>query len=262
MIRCDFKIYILSVRESIRSSLSLRESFLLQTFFMMMSNAIFFSFWWIYFKNFDSIKGWTLPDMACLYGIVSGSYGIFTLFFGGARYLSRMIFEGDLDAFLVKPRGLLLQILGTKSLASGWGDVLSAVIMLAYCGYVSIANAPLIILLLLSSTLIILAFAIIMGSLAFWIGDSHALSKQIFEFLLTFSNYPKTIYVGGVKFLLLTIIPSGFIGYMPVDIIRQFSITDLAIILGAASTYMLVAAQIFNYGLRQYTSGNKTGLRV
>lgn len=256
----DIKLFGLYVFTSIKSSLSLRESFLLQTFFMMLSNLIFFSFWWIYFTQFDSVKGWTISDMACLYGIVSGAYGCFTVFFGGAKFISRIIYDGDLDAMIVKPKNLLIQIISSKSIPAGWGDIISSVFMLSLSGYVNIWNVSLIILLIISSTMIILAFAIIVGSLGFWIENSHSLSKQIFEFLLTFSNYPKTIYVGGIQFILLTLLPSGFIGYMPVDIIREYSFSGLFIILAASFIYMLLAVKVFMCGLKNYKSGNKLGM--
>jgi ABC-2 type transport system permease protein len=229
---------------------------------MMLSNLIFFSFWWIYFRNFQSIKGWSLQDMACLYGVVTGSYGFFCVFFGGARFIARMIHEGDLDAYMIKPTSLLIQILGGKSIPAGWGDILSGFVMVGISGYITWKNCLLLGLLFGLSTTIILSFSILMNSLAFWIGDSHALSKQLFEFLLTFSNYPRSIYFGGVKFLLLTLIPSGFIGYIPVEIIRDYSLVKVFGMFVVSVVYFLFARKIFFVGLKKYTSGNKLGFRI
>ena len=262
MNRLDVKTYLAYVLTSIKSALALRESFILQSFFMMLSNVIFFSFWWIYFNNFQSIKGWTLKDMACLYGIVSGSYGIFCVFFGSARFIARMIYEGDLDAFMIKPRNLLLQVIGVRSISAGWGDIISGLIMILLSGYATFSKLLLILTMLFSSTCIILAFSISMGSLSFWIGDAHAISKQLFEFLLTFSNYPKSIYFGGVKFLLLSLIPSGFIGYMPVEVIRDFDFGKFLVVISAALVYLLIAKKLFYLGLKRYASGNKIGFRI
>lgn len=250
------------IKISIKSTVSLRESFLLQSFFMLISNLVFFSFWWIYFTNFSSVKGWTLSDVACLYGIVNGAYGFFSVFMGGGRYVSRMIFEGDLDMLIVKPKSLLLQILGAKSVSSGWGDILSSVIFLAYSGYLTLANLPLLILFILTACAIITSFAIMMGSLAFWMGDSHTLSKQLFEFLLTFSNYPKSIYVGAVKVILLTVVPSGFIGFIPIETIKSHSFSGVCSIVAFTLFYCYLATTLFYRGLKRYTSGNKPGFRV
>lgn len=258
----EFKTLLAHIKISIKSMISLRESFLLQSFLMLLSNLVFFSFWWIYFNNFSSIKGWTLYDIACLYGIVNGAYGIFSVFLGGSRYIARMIFEGDLDMLIVKPRNLLMQIMGSKSVSSGWGDIVSSAVFLSLSGYITLINLPFLILFILTACIVIASFSIMMGSLAFWIGDSHTLSKQLFEFLLTFSNYPKSIYVGAVKVFLLTIVPSGFIGFVPIETIKNYSLSGLLYILGFTLIYAYCASKIFYFGLRRYSSGNKPGFKV
>lgn len=258
----EFKNLLAHIKISIQSTVSLRESFLLQSFFMLLSNLVFFSFWWIYFSNFNSIKGWTLSDIACLYGIVNGAYGIFSVFLGGSRYLARMVFEGDLDMLIVKPKNLLLQIMGSKSASSGWGDIVSSAVFLAFSGYITMMNLPFLVLFTLTACIVIASFSIMMGSLAFWIGDSHAISKQIFEFLLTFSNYPKSIYAGAIKVFLLTVVPSGFIGFVPIETIKNQSLSGVFYILGFTLVYAYCASKIFYCGLRKYSSGNKPGFKV
>lgn len=258
----DFKTLLAHINISIKSTVSVRESFLLQSFFMLLSNIVFFSFWWIYFNNFNSVKGWTLSDIACLYGIVNGAYGIFSVFLGGSRYIARMIFEGDLDMLIVKPKNLLMQIMGSKSVSSGWGDIVSSIVFLSFSGYITLINLPFLILFIITACVVITSFSIMMGSLAFWIGDSHTISKQIFEFLLTFSNYPKSIYIGAVKVFLLTIVPSGFIGFVPIDAIKNQSLSGLFYVLGFTLIYSYCAYTIFHYGLKKYSSGNKPGFKV
>lgn len=258
----EWKTLLAHMNISIRSTVSLRESFLLQSFFMLISNLVFFSFWWIYFNNFNSIKGWTLLDVACLYGIVNGAYGIFSVLLGGSRYIARMIFEGDLDMLIVKPKNLLMQIMGSKSVSSGWGDLLSCLVFLIFSGYVTLVNFPFLVLFIITGCIVIASFSIMMGSLAFWIGDSHALSKQLFEFLLTFSNYPKSIYVGAVKVFLLTIVPSGFIGFVPIETIKNKSINGLLCVIAFAFVYAFCSSKAFYFGLKRYTSGNKPGFKV
>lgn len=258
----EFKSLLGHIEISLKSALSLRESFLLQSFFMLFSNLVFFSFWWIYFSNFSSIKGWTLYDIACLYGIVNGAYGIFSVFLGGSRYIARMISEGDLDALIVRPKNVLLQIISSKSVSSGWGDIVSSIAFLSFSGYVTIGNIFFLILFTFTACLVITSFSIMIGSLCFWIEDSHTISKQIFEFLLTFSNYPKSIYVGAIKVFLLTVVPSGFIGFMPIETIKNQSLTGTLYILGFTLIYFFCAYKFFYFGLKKYVSGNKSGIRV
>ena len=255
-------VKIAHIKISIKSALSLKQSFFIQSVLMLLSNMVIFSFWWIYFDNFSSIKGWTLADMACLYGIVTAAYGIFSVFLGGSRYLARMISEGDLDALIVRPKNLLMQIACSKSVPSGWGDILTSIVFFIISGYLIPSNIPFLLLFISTACLIIMSFSIIMGSLGFWLEDSHTISKQIFEFLLTFSNYPKSIYVGAIKIFLLTVIPSGFIGFMPIETIKNHSLTDSFYILAFSFVYFFCAYKIFYFGLNKYVSGNKSGFKV
>lgn len=184
----NLKTFIQCTLMNNKVSLSFRTSFLLQVALILASNVFFFTFWWIYFSNSSSIQGWTLSDITCLYGIVNGAYGIFCLLFGGTKYLARMIYEGDLDPIILRPKGLIFQILSTKSIPSGWGDLLSSIIFLTISGYISFQSFPILFILIASATTIITSFGFIINSLAFWVKNSHMLSKQIFEFLFTFSE--------------------------------------------------------------------------
>jgi ABC-2 type transport system permease protein len=256
------KAYLYSLKMSLSSSLSLRESFLLQAVFMLGSNLCLFSFWWLFFNHFKTIGVWGIKEMACLYGLVSGSYGLFSLFFGGGKVLPRLISEGDLDATLTKPKSTLLLLLSSKSIPSGWGDLLSAMFFFVYSGKIGLQNLPLLLLLLLSSTLVFVSFSILLGSITFWVGEGRGLAKMLFDFLLTFSNYPKTIYTGGVRFALFTLIPSGLIGAMPVELLFDFSWKGLLLLLSSSLVYLSIASKLFHIGLKRYLSGNRIGFRI
>lgn len=246
---------------ALKSMASQREALLLQVALLLASNLIYFSFWAIYFSHFKAVQGWTIRDVAAVHGVVSGGYGLFCVFLGGTRHLPRMIAEGDLDALLVKPRNLLGHIMVSRSIPSGWGDLLSCAVFLTASGYLSWSRLPMVVLFLVSSCLVIAAFSVLTGSLAFWIDDSHALSRQLFEFLLTFSNYPKSIYSGGVKAILMTLIPSAFIGFYPVETLRHPTLGGLLIIMGFSLGYPRLAIWIFQRGLRRYSSGNRMGFK-
>lgn len=258
----EFRAFLAMIGTSIRSSASLKASFFLQVVFLLLSNMVFFSFWYIYFSTFNAIKGWTIYDLAGVYGLVNGGYGLFCLFLGGTRYLARMIMEGSLDAMIVKPKSILLQVMASNSAASGWGDVLSSIIFLLGSGYLTWPKLPLIALFLATSCTLIAGFSIVTGSLAFWLQDAHLLSKQIFEFLLTFSNYPKSIYSPGIKVILLTIVPSGMIGFMPMEVIKHASPAGVAMLLAFAVGYLCFARTLFYFGLRRYSSGSRHGFKL
>lgn len=254
------KYFFLSCVYNIKSNISLKWFFLAQVFALLLSNLIFFSFWWIFFENFESISGWKIQDMMCLCGVVSGGYGVSCIFMGGSRYLSQMIITGTIDVLLLKPKNIILSVYSARSLPQGWGDLITSMLLIGWSEYCNIKNVVLIIFLIFSSSLIITLFATLLGSIAFWIKDSETLGKQIFEFILTFSNYPEKIYEGVVKLVLYSLIPSAFIGFIPINIIRNFNAFDFVSLLLFDIIYFFITYVIFISGLKIYNSGNKINL--
>ena len=66
-------------------------------------------------------------------------------------------------------------------------------------------------------------------------GRIDSLVRQLWDFLVTFSIYPRPLFAGALKVLLFTVIPAGFIGYLPVEIFRSFSLGGLAAAIGGAA---------------------------
>jgi ABC-2 type transport system permease protein len=94
-------------------------------------------------------------------------------------------------------------------------------------------------------------------SVAFWAGQIDSLARQFTEFLITFSIYPERLFGGWLRVLLFTAVPAGFIGFIPVKLITEFSWTRLAILGAGGVFYVALAIGVFALGLRRYESGNQ-----
>ena len=97
---------------------------------------------------------------------------------------------------------------------------------------------------------------VIVNSLAFWVGNAEGLAGQLTGALISFSLYPTGIFQGPVKLLLFTVLPAGFIAYVPVEVMRRFSWGPMLAVVGFAIAMVLVARGVFRAGLRRYESGN------
>ena len=67
------------------------------------------------------------------------------------------------------------------------------------------------------------SFVVIFCSLAFFLGNTEGLAQQLLGILVTFSTYPMNIFNGVVRLLLFTVIPAGFISFMPLQLLHQFT---------------------------------------
>jgi len=247
---------------NLKSSFALRGAFWLQAGFMVANNVLFFVFWWIFFERFEEIRGWRMGDVAALFGTVAAGFGLAVVFAGGMRDLSRAIVDGDLDAFLTQPKSPLLHLTASRTYASGWGDICSGLAFLAVSGVVDLWSLPLVVVAVLCSATVFIASGILIHSLAFWLGRIEHVARQMWDFLVTFSTYPRTLFSGALKLVLFTVIPAGFIGYLPVELLRSFSWAGLAATISGAAGYVLLAVLVFRSGLRRYESGNRFGVRA
>lgn len=246
---------------NLKASWAMRGAFLMKAFLMMGNNLVFFSAWWIYFHQFESMKGWKVHDLEFVNAMGASAFGIFVCFGNGARLLSRHITEGSFDRFLSQPKNPLLYAVGSQSNPSGWGDIVTGVFLFSLSGYVSIWNASLIILMMLSGALFFLATQVAFQCLAFWTGELESLAQRMTDFTATFSVYPNHIFPDWIRFLMFTVLPSGFITFIPVEIVRDFQWWKVLLLFLAAVGYAMFAVWIFNRGLHRYESGNRIGIR-
>ena len=246
---------------NLRSSLALRGSFWLQAVFMLGNNFAFFTTWWIIFDRFQTLGGWRIQDVLTLFGVVAPGFGLSVTLAGGTRLLARAIVEGDLDPLLVQPKSPLLHWIGSASSASGWGDVATGVAMLWLAGRLDWAHAPFILFAIAASAIVFAASFVVFASFAFWLGEVEQLALQLRDFTLNFSLYPETLFGGGIQILLYTVLPAGFVGFLPVDVVRNPSIASCALALAGALAWWGLAVGVFALGLRRYESGSRFGTR-
>ena len=250
------------IATNLKASFALRGAFWLQVAFMALNNLIFFVMWWVFFDRFEEVKGWRLPDMLAIYGMIAGAFGIGVVFGAGSRELTRLIVEGDLDCFLGQPKDPLLQSVASKSQASGWGDLASGVLLIALSGYLTPISALGAAVGMVCGAIVFISTTVLIHSASFWLGNMDSLSRQVSEFMVLFSAYPKTVFSGALKVALYTIIPAGFIAYLPVELVRAPDPLVLAAVLTSAVVYASLARWVFRIGLRRYESGNRCGVRA
>ena len=254
-----FFIYLL--RTSIKASISKRGAFLIESTLMITNNLIFFSIWWIFFRQFKDVAGWNFHDMVILMAVGTGAFGLMQVCFGGVRNLSKIIINGDLDPFMTQPKNLLLHIAGSKSHSKGWGHLMTALILIILGG-VSLHTVPLILISILSGCLVFTSINVIAHSIPFWMGSVEGLSKKYCDSLYLFALYPTNIYSGFLQIVMFTVLPAGVIGYLPVELIRDFSLTKLFILIISSFSFIAIAFLVFYSGLKRYESGNKFGTRL
>jgi ABC-2 type transport system permease protein len=245
------------VRTSVRSAMAERGAFAMRVVLMAVNNGIFFTFWTVLMSRVPRIRGYTLGDVALLYGMVAFANGVAVFVAGGAQYLARVIHEGEVDALIAQPKPTLLYAVGLRSQPSGLGDVVSGLIMIALSGRVTPVGIPIVLAAGVAGAAVLVSTAVLMHSAAFWLGRTESASRQLYEVTLMFSLYPDTLFTGPMRWILFTAIPAGFVGYLPAEVIRAPSLWTASAIGAAVVAYAVVASWVFACGLRAYSSGSR-----
>ncbi|MGE0703385.1 MAG: ABC transporter permease [Vicinamibacterales bacterium] len=242
---------------NLKASLMLRKAFAAQMLFMALNNLTFFAFWWLLMRRVPTIRGWVLGDVQVLFGIVAVAFGLAVTVAGGVRHLGRLIDEGELDTLLVQPKSVLVHAWGLRSQASGFGDAVSGLALIAWSGQVSWNDAPRIAMAIGASAVVFVATGTLFFSLPFWMGRVDALSRQLWELLVTFALYPEPLFGGALRLVLFTLLPAAWVGYVPVRVVHEDGWAPLVLLALAATGYMTLAVFAFSQGLNRYSSGSR-----
>lgn len=246
---------------NLKSQISLRGVFITQALMMTLNNIIFFMIWVVFFHKFKTINGWGLEHMATMYGLGVVAFGIFAVCFRGLSEMSYTIDNGGLDTYLIQPKPMLLSISASRSDASGFGEILSGTILLIV-GFDVLKDQFLWLLpLLLMGTVVWFSFALILGSLSFWLKDMGEFTNNVMMSFIILATKPASVYTGVLKAVVFTIMPVAYLSLLPI----QFLMTgNWNFILGAlvgTLTLLLFSVWFFNRGMKRYESGNRFGVQ-
>ena len=257
----QFKVVFLSVKYNIMRQMTNPVTFFSNISFMMLNNATFIVQWLILFGLKNNIGGYKMEEVLILWGLAASTFGFSNIFFYRAYELPYLIMDGKLDSFLVQPKNVLLGVLTSGSSISAIGDFLYGYLILCIFQF-SIKNLVLFTVFVLTGGLILTAFAVIVGSISFWIVRGDLLSNNLINIFVNVSTYPDGIFKRNVKIILYTLIPTGLAIYMPIKLILNFNILGVLFILFLTGVFVFLGFFVFYRGLKRYTSSNLMNARI
>ena len=105
------RTYFVLALSDVRSQMQYRASFAMQTLGNFLASCVDFLGIAALFSSFGALQGWSLYEVAVLYGIVNLSFALAEGIGRGFDEFARTIREGNFDRVLLRPRGTLFQVL-------------------------------------------------------------------------------------------------------------------------------------------------------
>lgn len=215
---------------------------------------------WFVAVKIEGFTEWSSTDMVFLYALFMTSYSIAQVFFRHFRFLDRMIIEGTLDQYLLKPQPVLFSLIFYNvHIMEIVSQLLpSFLILLVTCVFANIHwNVYRLIVLiqaLIGGSVIQAGIFIIMGCLSFTTLKSNW-AGQLYYAFRDYMCFPVSIFGKKVLLFLTYFFPLAFINYYPARYILSVEDPDsilnfLTLFVGAivgCSTYFIWKKSIRTY---------------
>lgn len=259
-LRFYLHIYFKILAQDLKSKMSYRADFIISTIGMIFINITGFVSFWIMFRNFPSINGYSYYEMLFLYGFSLLSVTPTQCMLDNNWSLRQQVYSGDFIKYCFRPINLFFYYESEIFDAKGLGQLAFGIGTLVYAwAKLKIAVTPLVILKLLvfltGASFVMAALQTAAAATCFWIENSFYVLDLAFRFR-DFAKYPITIFSPVFRFIFTYIIPIAFIAFYPGLIILRPSeaslLSWLSPIIGA--TFFFLAYKFWMYGASKFNS--------
>lgn len=262
VVKNNLRFLFKAIKYNILSAIEYKKSFLVQMIFMFINNGFFLVFWNVVFaKSGGNLTDIGMKDIYILWAVPTISWGVALFFFGGVSRLNEYIVTGKLDTFILQPKNIFLNIATSYSDFGAAGDFFYGLVM-AILGSGNVAEFIQILLFVLPATVITICVQILIRLLAIWLGDVENIAHvYMFSLYVTFSTYPEQIFSKILKVLFYTIVPVGYLVYMPIKILESFDMKLLLAVILFTIFLSIFTVWVFKKAMKKYESGNSISMK-
>jgi len=259
----DLKLYFRYLGVSLRGQMQYRASFWMMASGQLLTTAIEFLGIWVLFQRFGNLKGWSLAEVALLYGIVNLAFALAEGIGRGWDVFPALVRAGEFDRLLLRPRGTALQVAGLEMQAMRIGRLLQGLAILVWAvlqagvGW-SLAKTALVLACVVGGACLFYGLFVLQATAAFWTVEALELANTVTYGGTETAQYPLTIYRPWFRRFFTFVVPLACVNYLPAHLLLGRPSEVPALLLWAAPgvgvLFLLVALQAWKVGVRHYRS--------
>ena len=226
-----------------RAEMEYRVAFVLDRLAQILAYGAAYAAIWVVLSRFDTLGGWVWPELALLLSFQLLAYALGAAFsFTQFRGFEDLVRQGTFDALLVKPvspwayitfSGLNVGYIGHVVLAAGLMAWSLAALPLDW----SLSRVAFLAGSLVSSAVLVAAIMTAIGASALIMVQSRYLYTVFFGFW-ELARYPITLYPAALQGVMMTILPTAFMNYVPVAVLLGKEVP----VVGEAAAVLTLAA--------------------
>jgi ABC-2 type transport system permease protein len=214
------KLYLRYFSIHVRSLMEYKASF-----FMTVAGQILMSFTgyftiWFMMARYRVVQGFDFSEVSLCYAVVLMAFSLTECFFRGFDTFPSVLANGEFDRIMVRPRGLIFQVLAQRVELTRIGRLIQALFVFAWAvpasDIVWTWNRVLTLLLMIGGGVAVFSgLFIIYASLCFFTVEGLEFMNIFTDGGREFGRYPYSIYGDGVLRLLTFVIPLALFQYYP-----------------------------------------------
>ena len=259
-IRENIKLYVKYASVCMQSVMQYKLSFLLMIiarFLLAFCELVAIQF---LFFGFTQIKGYTYGDVLLCFSIIQMSFTFAELFGNGFKAFSGMVRGGEFDRMMLRPRSLILQVMGTRFEVGRTGPLLTALITLVLgirhsqitWGIMTIWTIA---AMIIGGSLLFIGLFMLGASFCFFSIEDTSLINVLTYGAKSHGKYPIDIYGKGILRFCTYVIPYTLIQYYPLQFLlgkthnRYLAFYPFGIIL-----FLFICYSVWRFGVKHYKS--------
>lgn len=235
------------------------------TFFLNIFGRIIMSFATVLgvlfmFTRFNEVEGFTLSQTLLCTSVVTMAFSLAEVFARGFDIFPRLLGNGEFDRALVRPRGIIFQVLGSHIEFIRLGLLVQAVAVLCYAipnsGVTWTWDKILTLFLMIScGAVVFFSLYIVYASFAFFTTEGLEFMNILTDGGREFGRYPFAIYGDGILKFLTYIIPLALFQYYPLLYLIDRSQSTFYMFTPLFGLLFIIPSYtFFRIGLRRYKS--------
>lgn len=254
------KLYRSYLSMLLKSQMQYKTSFFLSSLGLFLTSFTGFLSMYFLFDRFHSVNGFSFAEVLLCYAVVFMAFSTAECFARGFDVFPRLIRSGNLDRILVRPRGVIFQVLTSNIEFTRFARFLQGLLVLIYAmpasGVIWTWDKILTLsIMLIGGIVVFSSLFVLYAGISFFTIEGLEFMNIFTDGGRQFGSYPLAIYGEPVLKFFTYVIPLALFQYYPfLYLVGRSADRRLMLLPLLGFVFLLPCYGFFRFGLRKYQS--------
>lgn len=253
------KLYLQFLSIHLRSAMAYRASFLLSCLgHMLMTMNVFFGVVFL-LDRFQSIGGYTLPQLALCFSVILAASGLAECFGRGFDMFHQLLADARFDRIMVRPRPLVFQVLCQEIKPTVFARFLNGMILIAWAVSTgAVVWTPwkglVLALMIICGAAVFFGMYLINAAICFFTLEHVEVLNIFTDGPREYGKYPFGVYGKSVLYILTFVVPLALVQHWPLQYLLDRGPAWYGVLPLAALVFLLPCFGFWRLGVNHYCS--------